>query len=217
MPVRGAAHCQTSWDKVLRWGRFTRLSALSADRQAQAGLVHEAEFRGEKKLSSCVVVAEEPSPACRQTGLEQDEIPCSLGNEGRTKSAGVARPNLVRKRRFQVMWSSRRKRVFEQDEIPCSLGNKGRTKSAGVARPNLIGKEDFKLCDRRGRNKFLNKMEFRVLWETKATRKVLVSCRSLARGAEAASNPVSRSNNGLHPTRLSPPKIGGLTRFQSVL
>jgi len=24
-------------------------------------------------------------------------------------------------------------------------------------------------------------------------------------------------NNGLRPTRLSPPKIGGLTRFQSVL
>ena len=72
MPVRGAAHCQTSWDKVLRWGRFTRL-------------VHEAEFSGEKKLSSCVVVAGKPV-------LEQSEFPPLFGQRKPRSSVGVTRP-----------------------------------------------------------------------------------------------------------------------------
>ena len=72
MPVRGTAHCQTSRGKVLERGRFTRLA-------------HEAEFRGEKKASSCVVVA-------GKLVLEQSEFPPLFGQRKPRSSIGVARP-----------------------------------------------------------------------------------------------------------------------------
>jgi len=43
--------------------------------------------------------------------------------------------------------------------------------------------------------------KFRVLWGTKATRKVLASCGGLARGAEVSGNSGSRSNKRMHGDR----------------
>ena len=104
------------------------------------------------------------------------------------------------KMKFRVLWKTNRPR-----EALSSQGQISREKKAS-SYVVVVGEAEFS-----------NKMKFRVLWETKAARKVLASCGGLARGAEVSGNSSSRSNHGLHPTRLSPPKIGGLTRFQSVL